>query len=438
MSTILRLIYSVLLSALFPFILIRMTYRYLSDKHGHRKAGPKRRFIERLGGFTSKPIDSLPPQLNGIVFHMVSVGETIAAIPLIEKFCAEHPDVPVTVTCTTPAGSKLITSKLASKVFHCYLPFDLPIFVHIFLARLQPRALIILETELWPNLTHACFKREIKTLVLNARLSQNSYEGYKKLSALTRGMMNEFSLICCQTQADADRFEKLGLDKAHYSVTGNLKFDISLDEHWLRKARLNGKTIFGNRPTWIAASTHEGEERIVLDAHKALLSTYPNLVLVLAPRHPERAHIAEGIAQELRLRCIKRTDKSLLNAQDSIYIVDTIGELMDFFAASQICLICGSLVPHGGHNPLEPALLKKPILTGKHVHNFTKIYDDLIAENAAIKIEHSSTLEQNISPLLKNPEHRQELGNNAYAYLEKHRGATKFSLHEIDRIVCLN
>ena len=427
MSRLLRYLYTFFFSIALLFALVKMALRHINDHDGHRKAGPRRRFFERFG-----LLGGSPPK-NGVIFHMVSVGETIAALRLLEQFISAHPDTPVTVTCTTATASRLISQRLGERVHHCYLPFDLPIFVWLFLKRLQPRALIILETELWPNLSYACAKRNVALLLLNARLSDKSFKGYRKVRPLTAATINHFSAICCQGEQDARHFLDLGLAKEKCHNIGNLKFDISPSDDLAEKAQTLHQSRLQNRPTWVAASTHPGEEEIVIASHQQLLKTHPDLVLVLVPRHPQRSTEVAQLLKSAELGYIKHSDNRSIQADDQVYIVDTIGELMTFYALSQVCFVAGSLVPHGGHNPLEPAMLHKAIISGKHVHNFTKIYTDLEQSQAVIMIDNTpEALSHSVAQLLDDTKQSKALGDNAAHYLQSHQGAIAASLEKIE------
>lgn len=414
MKTLYTLIYSLAL----PFILLRFLTRNISDKTGRRKAGPRRRFFERFGFCPPAKIK------GGIVFHMVSVGEALAAIKLVQDFQAQHSDIPITVTCTTQQGSKIIQDKLGNSVNHCYLPYDLGIFIRIFLQRIQPKTFIILETELWPNLVNICHAKNIALLLLNARLSQKSYEGYRKLGRLTSNMLKQFSFICSQAEADAERFRQLGLESHQISVTGNLKFDLQVDESHISRGQSIKQQLFQGRPVWIAASTHPGEDEILLNAHKQLRQHYPNLILVIAPRHIDRTDNICKLIEQQQFSYLVHSHKPQADDNMAVYLVNTIGELLTFYASADICFVGGSLIPHGGHNPIEPATLHKSIVAGPHNHNFQTIYDELHQKNAVIFVKDSSELVKTLQSLLQSAEERDEMGRRAYQYVTAHRGAT--------------
>ncbi len=423
MSYVARGAYTVLITVMLPFLLLKMGIRILFDRQGVRKSGPRRRFFERFGWVPAEV------KRGGVVFHVVSVGETIAAMDLIGQFLKAHPGLPVVVTCTTPTASNLIQERLQPQVTHCYLPFDHPIFIATFLRRLRPKAIYIMETELWPNLSAACHRKNISLVLLNARLSQKSYKGYRKFKAVVRPMLQTFDAVSCQTARDAEYFLRLGLPSDRCQTNGNLKCDLTVDEQVFTRAQTITQTHFGERPVWIAASTHPGEDAPILQAHVALLQNHADLVLVLVPRHPQRADAISDLISKAKLSVVRRTEERAMAAHEQVFMLDTIGELLDFYAASQVCFVGGSLIKHGGHNPLEPAALSKPIISGPHVHNFTKIYEDLCEERGAVLVSDANALAEQVGQWLKQTTLAESFANNARAYLEKHRGATKRSLN---------
>lgn len=453
MKYLLKALYTLIYTIAFPIILLRFWWRNITDNTGRRKAGPRRRFFERFG------LCPRPKTSGGIVFHMVSVGEALGAINLVKQFQSAHPEVPITVTCTTQQGSKIIQEKLGETIHHCYLPYDLPVFLYLFFKRIQPKTFIILETELWPNLIGACYANNISTLLFNARLSEKSYRGYAKLGPLVESMLNQLTHLSCQSPADAQRFEQLGLQKKKLSINGNLKFDIQVDSQLETTGNALKSSLFADRPTWIAASTHPGEDEILLQSHKALQAQFPDLLLVLAPRHIDRATHVFKLTEAAGLSCTIHSktghsktgpsqnspsqnsppETQAVLASDpaeqvntAVYLVDTMGELMKFFACSDICFVGGSLVPHGGHNPIEPGVLRKPIIAGPYNHNFQTIYDQLEASNAVVFAKSASELSDIVADLLKHPDKIHVLAENAFQYVNAHRGATERSLSLIE------
>ncbi|VUD68858.1 3-deoxy-D-manno-octulosonic acid transferase [Thalassocella blandensis] len=428
MKYVLKALYTLVYTLAFPIILLRFLWRNITDKTGRRKAGPRRRFLERLG-FSPRPSNP-----GGIVFHMVSVGEALGAINLVKDFQRKNPEVPITITCTTQQGSKIIQERLGDSVNHCYLPYDLPIFLLWFIRRIQPTTLVILETELWPNLMGVCFANQVRTILINARLSEKSYNGYTKLRPLVETMLQQLTHLCSQSPADAERFKKLGLPETKLSITGNLKFDIEVDETITRTGDQLKQERFANRSLWIAASTHPGEDEIVLQSHKILRETHADLLLIIAPRHIDRAENIRKLSESLALPCSVHSKTSAIKNECAVYLVDTMGELMKFYASADICLVGGSLVQHGGHNPIEPGVLHKPIIAGPYNHNFQTIYDQLTQCDGVIFTKDSQALTETVHGLLEDPQRCRELADNAFQYVNAHRGATLRSVERIEQV----
>lgn len=428
-----RIIYSLVFTLLLPLILTKVAWRNLRDKKGDRKSGPKLRIMERFG--LRAPSLGQPHRKGGIIFHVVSVGEAIAASNLIREFHSANPELPICITCTTPTGSNLIQSKLGDIASHCYLPFDIPIFLHLFFVRMKPKAVFILETEIWPNLNYQCNRKNIALVLINARLSKKSMLGYRKIKMLAKPAINRFTQVLCQSEADASNFRALGLPDEKSQIMGNLKFDIHADKSLNENASRVHTNVLMGRTCWIAASTHPGEDEPILIAHKKLQESLPNLVLILVPRHPQRADELSRLCRNHSLNFVLRTEEKPLKENDQVFILDTIGELMCFYAMSEVCFIGGSLIEHGGHNPLEPALLKKPVVSGPHVHNFKKVFEDLHTEDAVMTVRNSEQLSKSIQQLIENKEDAERLGDRAFDYLNKHRGATKKALVVLNETV---
>jgi 3-deoxy-D-manno-octulosonic-acid transferase len=333
----------------------------------------------------------------------VSVGETLAVAPLLERLLAERPDLSVLVTSTTPTGAEQVQQKFAGCVEWCWAPFDTPGAVKRFLEHWHPTVGALVETEIWPNLlTHAA-ARGVPMILLNARLSERSAAGYARVAGLTRQTLGHLAGIAAQTESDASRLRALGAADEAVIVTGSLKF--ALDRNALREANEQERLQFGagafDRPVWLAASTHPGEEELVLEAFAQLKAEQPNALLMLAPRHPDRV---PGI---LAMRAMRRyqvarqsafqvnADATLeggttgisLTLEDDVLVIDTLGQLDALTGCADAVFVGGSLVPHGGHNPLEAAAWCLPILSGSHTFNFASIYRDLFEASAAVEVE---------------------------------------------------
>lgn len=417
-----RRLYTIGLYLLAPLVIFRLWWR------GRKNPDYRKRIIERFGFF------SRLPEKKRIWLHAVSVGETIAAAPLIKKLLTEYPDYSLLITTTTPTGSAQLKRLFGEQVEHVYFPYDLPGVIRRFFHRVQPDILIVMETELWPNLYSKCAQKRIPVLVANARLSPRSLVGYKKVSALIRPALGNISIIAPQSEADAERFEQLGADKKQIHVCGNIKFDLQIPV----EAKETGEALkrkFGNRPVWIAASTHEGEDAQILSAHRNILEQLPDALLILVPRHPERFDEVAKLCHEKQFLMRRRSRNNYPDASTQVYLGDTMGELLQLYAAADVAFVAGSLVPTGGHNPLEPAALGLPVLTGPHVFNFAEIVDALQAENAINIIHSSKMLAERVTQLLQQPEERSVLGEAGRQMVTENRGATDCLLGKISDLL---
>lgn len=418
MSAFTRGIYTLLLALMLPALMWKLSRRHVQQ--GESKIS--NRFRQRFAF-------NLPPLAQGgIIFHCASVGETLAAAQLIKRYIDQHPNTPVILSSTSASVVPIIAQRFGDRVTHLYLPFDLPGCVNRFLRHFRPKLLVIMETEIWPNLCHACQKQGIPMLLLNARLSNKSRRSYQKFAALSRAMMNQFHTLACQSQNDADNFIKLGVDKNKVAVMGNMKFDIAAEPDCQIKAQEISRTRLGSRPAWLAASTHPGEDEILLAVHKKLLGKYPQLILLLAPRHPHRSAEVDALVAKANLFSATHTSGRALENDDAVYIVDTVGELMTFFALAELCFIGGSLIAHGGHNPLEPAALSKAIISGRQVHNFSRIYQEMENCAAVLFADNSEEIFTQVDNLLSDKERAKQYGERAFAYLQQHQGAIEKSL----------
>jgi 3-deoxy-D-manno-octulosonic-acid transferase len=411
-----RLVYNLLIH-LFSPVLLAMLYW---PKRG--KPGFGRRWPEHLGWV--RPTSTARP----LWLHAVSVGEVVAATPLIKALKAAHPEIPIVVTTTTRTGADQV-ARLGELVEHRYAPLDFPWAVAGFMRRIRPRALLIMETELWPNLLHACGQRRLPVLVLNARLSARSADRYRRFHGIFRLLSANITHIACQHRDDAERFAGLGVPRDRLSITGSVKFDIEYGEGILEQGRQLREQLGTARPVWIAASTHEGEDEQLLAAHRQLLQRHPDALLILVPRHPQRFdQVAELVAQQGFILC-RRTEGNP-GPQTQVYLGDTMGELPVILAAADIAFVGGSLIERGGHNLLEPAALGKPVLTGPSTFNFSDIYLRLKNNDAIIAVHDSHTLSTSLNNLLQDETYRLRIGQNAKKFVYNNKGAIKKTLEQ--------
>lgn len=411
-----------LLIHLFSPILIAILYWPKKGKPGFGKRWP-----EHLG---LVPAAKHP---HPVWLHAVSVGEIIAAAPLIKALKAEQPELPILVTTTTRTGADL-AEKLGDLIEHRYAPLDFPWAVRLFLRRTKPRALLIMETELWPNWLAACAKRSIPVMVLNARLSARSATRYRRFHGVFKLLAANINHIACQHQADADRFAALGVATEKLSITGSIKFDIDYSDAIREQGHALRAQLGPTRPVWIAASTHEGEDEQILAAHRILLEEQPSALLILVPRHPQRFSAVAQLVLQQDLVLTKRTEETFTtNAQ--VYLGDTMGELPLMLAAADIAFVGGSLIERGGHNLLEPAALAKPILTGPSVFNFSDIYQRLQQQQALVTVYDSQTLASSLISLFFDEASRLQLGSNALTVVNDNKGAINKTLQQIKSFV---
>lgn len=376
------------------------------------------------------------PQLDQCIWiHAVSVGEVVAAAPLIRALLRRYPDVPLLVTTMTPTGAARVEKLFGAAVSHAYIPFEAPDAVNRFFAAVNPRIALIMETEIWPNLFQACGVRKIPLVLVSARISPNSVDSYRKLLPLFRDTLSYGIVIAAQSEADAERFMSLGASADRTRVTGNIKFDIELPTELVAEGQAFRRDFLGERAVWIAASTHEGEEEQVLDAHAELVRTHPDLLLILVPRHPQRFATVRELLRRRDITCVERTSGEKCPPEASVYFGDTMGEVPLFYAASDIAFVGGSLAPIGGHNLLEPAALGVPVVTGPHVFNAQEIADWFMREDACIMVHDSAELVAAVSRLLDDPEAAREIGENGRRILEKNRGALSRLIAVIDPLM---
>jgi 3-deoxy-D-manno-octulosonic-acid transferase len=354
--------------------------------------------------------------------HAVSVGEVQAAVPLIRALATRFPDRQLLVTTVTPTGAARVRSLFGDTVEHAYIPFEFPHAVNAFFRRFNPEAALIMETEIWPNLYRGCGVRNIPLILVSARISPKSVPGYRKLLPLISDTLSHGIIIASQSQPDAERFLALGANPERTRVMGNIKFDIEPDPVTLARGREERARLFGERPVWIAASTHEGEEELVLGVHETLRERHPELLLVLVPRHPERFPAVRDMTEKRGLDVVARTEGRPAG-DAAVFLCDTMGEVPLFYAASDIAFVAGSLVPIGGHNLLEPAALGVPVITGPHNFNAQDIADLFLDFGACRRVSGTDELADTIDELLNKPREAEQLGRAGQALLEQNRGA---------------
>lgn len=411
----LRILYTLLIHCIQPLLLLLMWQR------GFKLPEYRHRLGERYGCY--RQIQR--PTAQGIVIHAASVGEVIAATPLIKAIQAHYPDLPITITTVTPTGSARVKSAFGESVTHIYLPYDLPFAIKRFLRFIQPKLFIVIETELWPNLIRQMHLNQIPFVIANARLSPRSAKRYGWIRTEVRQMLNEVSMILAQDSVSAERYIELGFPAERLINTGNLKFDLEISEAMHQQiAQTRGALNMGERPIWIAGSTHEGEEKLILDAHQILQKHYPDLLLILVPRHPERFEQVENLIKKMEISYILRSEHKPISANTQVLLGNTMGEMMLLYGLAQIAFVGGSLVKHGGHNPLEPIAFKIPVISGTHTFNFPEVFTKLRNINGVLEIDNRvGNLVEAVDFLLKNPHHAKLISKAGFAVLQENQGA---------------
>jgi 3-deoxy-D-manno-octulosonic-acid transferase len=408
-----RFFYSLLLYLILPFVPLRLLWR--SIKQPEYLLHWRERF-----GFYSLAIN------NPIIWlHCVSIGETRAASPLINALLTQYPNYQLLITHTTPTGRAMSEQLFGDKVKRVYLPYDLPFAVKSFLRHFKPKLGLLMETELWFNLIANCKAQNIPLLLINARLSEKSADGYGKLGELVSNCLESFSAIAAQTEQDAERLTKLGAN--NISVVGNLKFEVYPPEDAVIQGQ-KLRELFGcDRPVFLAASTREGEERIILDAIAAL--NIPHLLTVIVPRHPQRFNDIEVLFQQRNLSYQRRsTLHETARIETQFILGDSMGELFNYYASADICLVGGSLLPYGGQNLIEAMRMAKPVLIGEHTFNFKEVSEHSIAKCAAWRVSDSLEIQQAIQSLVDNPQKQFEMGKAGLDLCMASQGATQKTL----------
>jgi 3-deoxy-D-manno-octulosonic-acid transferase len=418
-----RALYTLTMYLLTPVILYRLAAR------GLRLRGYFSRWFERFGFFPAPGFD------QSIWIHAVSVGEVNAAAPLIDAMRRRYVDRPLVITTVTPTGSDRVRQLWGEEIFHVYLPYDLPAGIRRFLHRVRPAIAVIMETEIWPNLFLECEARGVPIVVANARLSEKSLRGYGPVTPLARAAIRCATFVAAQSQQDAERLLELGARPERLRVVGNLKYDMRVPDGAASQAAQWRASWGTARPTWIAASTHEGEEQAVIEAHSRLMRRFPDALMLVAPRHPERFKLMAQLCRSYGFVTATRSEDQLAAHDTQCFVVDTLGELVSFLAAADAAFVAGSLDPIGGHNVLEPAALGVPVIVGPNTFNFAEVTDLLLERGAALRINDADGLAAALQKLLGDSELRRTMGEAAMRTVEEERGALARTLAIIGRVV---
>lgn len=415
--------YNFLLHLLLPFVYLRLLWR------GRTTPAYAQNIEQRFGGHKKLP-------QGGIVIHAVSLGETLASQPLVNALLTQYPNLPLIITNTTATGAERARALWGDKVHQCYLPYDYSWAMRRFLEHSRPKLIIVMETELWPNLIDQAKQLTIPVMLANGRLSAKSATGYGKIPSLVTPMLQALTVLAAQDQDTAQRFQDLGASENSIQVTGSLKFDLTIpDDLTLRADELKQQWQLQTRPIWVAASTHEGEDEIVLTAFQHIQQQFNNALLILVPRHPERFDKVADVIVKQGFSIARRSQQQAITPEVSVFLGDSMGELLLWFALADVAFVGGSLVNVGGHNPLEPAALAVPIVTGQTMFNFKQITEILLQAGALQQGHDATELAKIVCEWLANPEQKQKDGQAGLAVVNANKGALKKHLAIVEEIL---
>ncbi|MEQ1581419.1 MAG: lipid IV(A) 3-deoxy-D-manno-octulosonic acid transferase [Steroidobacteraceae bacterium] len=407
-----RLLYSLLTHLVAPLAFLVQLVRGFGDRAYWDRAGERFGFGLRVPGPT-------------LWVHAVSVGEVRAAAILVPRLMQRWPGLPVVITTTTPTGARQVRELFADRVTHRYLPFDLPGAVCRFLDRVQPRAGIVMETEIWPVLFGECNRRGIPLTIASARLSPRSTPRYRRFRGLLREVFAGDVTVAAQSVVDVERYVSVGANHARTFNAGNVKFDLEVPAEVRAKGRALREQIGAARPVWIAGSTRDGEEALLLDAHSRVLVSHSAALLILVPRHPQRFADVATLLGRRGVRFATRSRQEPVTPGTTVLLVDTLGELLAFYASADVAFVGGTLVAIGGHNLLEPAALGLPVLTGPHVFNAPEVARTLLDAGAAIEVRSEEEVAISVTRLLRDEDERKQRGEAGLMVLAANRGAVE-------------
>ena len=415
-----RILYSFILIVLQPLVLLRLWFK------GRKASAYRQRILERYG-FNA-------PRLNGCIWlHAVSVGEAITAKPVIEYLLA-NTDRPILVTTTTPTGADQVHRMFGERVTHRYMPQDISLCLNQLVKHCSPALLLVMETELWPNLIHLCKRKAVATMLINGRLSEKSARSYAKFGGLTAAMLRNLSALCIQTQLERQRFIDLGALPEHCVTIPSLKFEAVIDESNHKQAEtLREQYQLVPRFVWIAASTHAGEDEIVLAAHKALLQKHPSALLILVPRHPERFSVVADLSDAKGMKTARYSNTEPVG-DSHVWLLDKMGQLLNFYGVANVAFVGGSLNGGGGHNIMEPALWSKPVLSGPGLFNFQAVSDEMYAQGGLSIVNNDRDLFDHLQRLSGRQECALQ-GKKAYAVALNNKGGLALTVAQINKLL---
>lgn len=406
-----RIVYTLLIYLLAPLLIAYEAWQAFADHAYRGRLGQRLGFVPRR------------PQPGCVWIHAVSVGEVQAAAAVVHELQRRNSGIPIVITTVTPTGAQRALALFKDSVSHCYFPYDLPGAVNRFLDRIQPQVAIVLETEIWPNLYAELGRRKIPLVLGSARLSIKSVDRYRRMASLFKDTLSHGMTIGAQTAADAERFRAIGAPLDRVQVTGNVKYDLEIPAATVAAGVALRAQWGSERPAWIAGSTHEGEEDAMLQAHAAVRTRHPNALLVLVPRHPQRFDTVRTLLHKRGVQFAQRSLGQVPGADDSVFLIDTLGELQMLYAAVDVAFVGGSLVPIGGHSLLEPAVLGLPVVSGPHTQNSQDVAE-LLVQSGALQIARShEDLAQRVRTWLDDPARARSDGANGRQAIAANRGA---------------
>ncbi len=413
-----RILYTIVLFLMLPFVLLRLLWR------SRLAPAYRERWGERFGKVLG------PYRQGGLWVHAVSVGEVLAVAPLVRHLIQNHPNLHIHITTTTPTGSAQVQRLFGVEVSHSYAPYDIPLFLMHFLDTLRPKAMLMVETEVWPNLLHYARESKVTTLLANARLSARSLRRYQRVQSFAQAVFAQIDQVAAQTKADADRLRMIGVNPGAIYVTGSIKFDVDVPASVLEQSEVM-RRMWSGRPVWVAGSTHDGEESVILEAHQQLVKEVPDALLILVPRHPERFDAVGSLAERYDFEVARRSLQDPVTEKTKVYLGDTMGELNVLIGAVNVAFIGGSFAKIGGHNVLEAAAQGIPVIVGPHTFNFELITRQLIQIGGAERVYNADELALLLQAWLTDAAARVEVGEAGQKLVADNRGA----LEKLEKLV---
>lgn len=411
--------YSLTWLLIIPFALCHFIYQVLRRKPGYTKTRLSRY------GFEFTP----SKQKNGLLIHCASVGEVVAIQNLVEQLLRKYSTQSIIITTNTTTGADRVKLLFSDRVEHVYLPYDFPVFLSLFLNRRRPSKVLINEMELWPNLCHQCWHRNIPIIIINGRMSEKSRKTYVKFPSLFQPMFEKVTAVCAQGQRDYQNYLSLGVSPDKLTLTNNIKFDLTItDDDIALSQTIQTSFSLEQRQLIVAGSTHEPEEQVLLDAYLALINAYPRLILIIVPRHPQRFEKVHQLLQKQNVKTVLMSEGKPCSANTQVLLCDQMGKLRSIYALADISFVGGSIADRGGHNALEPAAVGVPILMGKSTYNNPAICQTLADSGALITVTDAQQIESICKKWLDNPEQRKQSGAAGKQVLTLNRGAIQKTL----------